>query len=245
MEGCDLQGIEDPPIVFQFWETSMIKPVQWLVRCWVIGLFVFAITGCDVIRFFQPTATPVPTDTPIPPTSTPPPSDTPPPTLTSTPQPTPTLTLMPTLRLPPTAALPTNTLSPDQVIKVYYVNLKEAGQFGCGEELWWLKTSQPISENVAEDIRYALHTILAYHGEFIGELYNPGYASSLSVGSVVQNTDASITVLLSGVYVPTGDYCDGLRFRDQLVQTARQFPGANSVHIFINGTSIGVAIQRK
>jgi hypothetical protein len=223
----------------------MNKGICWLVRSLAIGIILFNITSCDVIRFFQPTQTPVPTDTQIPPSPTPNPTDTPLPTLTFTPPPTPTATLAPTIASPPTAALPTNTLSADEAIKVFYVNLDEPGKFGCGEALWWLKTSMPKSGNHAEDIRYALHTILSYHGEFIGELYNPGYASSLSVGEVVANADGSMTVLLSGTYVPTGDYCDGLRFRDQLIQTVRQFPGIGGVNMFINGTSIGVAIQRK
>jgi hypothetical protein len=209
----------------------------------VIVLLLAGLAGCNFPGQALPSPTPAPTSTPLP-TQTPLPTD--------TPLPSPTFTLVPSV-IPPTAAPPTAipqpptaaaTLSAEQAILVYYINKNETGQFGCGEALWYVKTNQPKSSLVANDIRYALTTILNYHNETIGSLYNPGYASSLAVSNV-ELTSTGVVVSLSGTYNRTKDPCDGRRLIDQLRQTIKQFPGIASIQITINGTPIADVISRK
>jgi hypothetical protein len=214
----------------------------------LIVLLLASLAGCNFPGQAQPSPTPAPTNTALP-TQTPLPTDTP--TLS------PTFTLAPTAipptAIPPKAVPPTAlpqpptaaaTLSAEQAILVYYINQNETGQFGCGEALWYIKTNQPKSSLVANDIRYALTTILNYHSDTIGSLYNPGYASNLAVSNV-ELSSTGVVVSLSGTYNRTKDPCDGRRLIDQLRQTIKQFPGIASIQITINGTPIADVISRK
>ena len=193
----------------------------------------------------QPTATPPPTATPLP-TNTPAPTATATlePTVTFTPPPSATPTL-PQPTVPP--ATPTNaaTLTVDQAILVYYINKDEAGPWGCGEALWYLKTNQPKTAAVKNGIRYTLTTIINYRSDTIGTLYNPGYAASMAVASVEFNSSGTIVVNLTGTWTNTKDKCDGRRFIDQLRQTIRQFAGVSGIVIYLNGTPISDALSRK
>ena len=128
---------------------------------------------------------------------------------------------------------------------MYYFNLEDSGRWGCGEALYWLNTGVRKSGSYEQDIQYAMYRQLAYRGKELGELYNPGYASTLSVSSVEFLPDGTAIVNLSGTYVPGDDPCDGARFRDQLKQVVRQFPLVSKVRILINGVNIGDATSRK
>jgi Sporulation and spore germination len=127
---------------------------------------------------------------------------------------------------------------------VYYINKEEPGRFGCGEALWYIKTKQPKTSAVSSDIQYALNTILSYHSETIGTLYNPGYASNLAVSNV-EVSGNGVVVSLTGTYNRTKDPCDGRRLIDQLRQTIKQFEGISNIQITINGTPIADAVSRK
>jgi len=208
----------------------------------LIALLVINLSGCSLTGQVLPTITPAPTQTSLP-------TDTPPPT--TTPLPSPTFTLEPTVTQPP--ATPTvlpqpptaeATLSADQAILVYYINKNETGPYGCGEALWYIKTKQPKTSNVTNDIRYALNTILTYHSETIGALYNPGYASNLAVGNI-NFLENGVIVSLTGTYNRTKDNCDGRRLIDQLRLTIKQFEGISNIQITINGTPIADVISRK
>ena len=217
----------------------------WSLKLFITSFVMILLTGCSSLPFLQPAPTSTPTITPVPATDTPLPTATFTVTSTATQVPTPTQ-FYPTSTLRPTeTAQPTATADPDDAILIYYINLDQAGRFGCGEALWWLNTGIAKTDSIPNDIEYALYRLLAYRGEFIGSLYNPGYASSLSVSEVEVLPDGTAMVYLSGVYVPTEDYCDGLRFRDQIKETARQFKLINKVRVYINGVSIGDVIDRK
>lgn len=202
----------------------------------LLVLLVINLSGCSLISQVLPTVTPAPTQTPLP-TATPMPSPTFTPEPTAT-QPPATPTAVP---LPPTAEA---TLSADQAILVYYINKNESGPYGCGEALWYIKTKQPKTSNAVNDIRYALNTILTYHSETIGSLYNPGYASNLAVSNVTF-LENGVIVSLTGTYTRTKDNCDGKRLIDQLRMTIKQFEGISNIQITINGTPIADVISRK
>jgi hypothetical protein len=213
-----------------------------LIIAILVGLLLI-LPACAIPGMATPTPkvkyvtwTPKPTDTTAP-TDTPAPTDTAtlPPPATDTPVPPPTEPPAPTVAA---------TVSDENAIRVYYINLEEKGQFGCGEALWYLKTQRAKSGNVPEDVRYALSLILGYHNEKIGILHHPGWASSIGVNNVEQTADGGIVVNLSGTWTPTNDRCDGKRFIDQLRQTIRQF-GVTNIQIFLNGSPIGDAISRK
>jgi hypothetical protein len=205
-------------------------------------LLIISLSGCNFPGQALPTATPAPTVTPAP-TQTPLPTETPPPspTFTQAPSATPPPASPTAPAKPPTSEA---TLTTEQAILVYYINKDENGPFGCGEALWYIKTRQPKTTVVANDIRVALNTILSYHSETIGSLYNPGYASSLGVNNVEVNSNG-VVVSLSGTYNRTKDPCDGRRLIDQLRQTIKQFEGVGNIQITINGTPIGDVISRK
>lgn len=209
-------------------------------------LILIMLTACSSLEFLNPpTATPLPTSTPLPTdTPVPTPTSTPEPTATLPPPPTPTVTIAaPTVPPAPPTAVP--TLSADEAILVYYINKDEAGQFGCGEALWYIKTNQPKSQSIENDIRFALTTILNYHSETIGVLYHAGYASNIAVSSVEYNSSGDMVVNLTGTWTNTSDRCDGRRFIDQLRQTIKQFPGISGIVIYLNGTPISDALSRK
>ncbi|MBN2550816.1 MAG: hypothetical protein JXB15_16750 [Anaerolineales bacterium] len=210
-------------------------------------LILVSLAGCDTLFPAAATATLVPTNTAVPTNTQPPPTDTPMPTATFTeaPTPSPTMTLLPTLTIAPT--VPTSTPEAKNAIVLYYFNLKEKGQYGCNEALWYINTGIAQGENLVEDIKLALRRILSYRGETIGILYNPGYASQLAIGDVIVEPGGPVNVWLTGTWNRTKDPCDGPRLRDQLRVTVRQFPEVKSrpVNIYINGVTIGDVIGRK
>jgi hypothetical protein len=209
----------------------------------LITLLIISLSGCNFPGQALPTPTPAPTNTPLP-TQTPLPTDTPLPSPTFTPEATATQPPPAAPTQPPAPPTTEATLTTEQAILVYYVNKDEKGPFGCGEALWYVKTRQPKSSSVVNDIRYALTTILSYHSEMIGILYNPGYASNLAVSDVTLNGD-SVLVALTGTYEHTKDRCDGRRLIDQLRQTIKQYKSIKNIQITINGTPIADAVSRK
>lgn len=208
----------------------------------IVGM-ILSVNACDAIPFLAPTPTVTATNTPEP-SPTPLPTDTPEPTPTFTLPPPTDTPLPPTPEAPPTLAQPTATLSKDQAVLVYYINKNEKGPYGCGEALWYIKTTFPKTGNIPVDVTNALKTILSYHSETIGILYHPGYASNLAVNNVELN-GGEIRVYLTGEYIKTKDPCDASRFKDQLRFTIKQFPGISSIVIYINGTPIADVMSRK
>ena len=125
----------------------------------------------------------------------------------------PTATLEPTRTSPPTRTpVPTDTATPvatatlgDPII-VYYFNLEQKGQFGCGEALWWARTKQEKTDNIVHDITYALQRLFSYHGEYFGDLYNPYGASTFAVGYIETIDRNEFSVNITGTYVKSKDF---------------------------------------
>jgi|GEM_PF-1253693 len=212
--------------------------IYWLA----IGLIAIGVTACDLLTFMKPAPTATATKT-LTLKITALPSETPVPLPTSTPAPTEPPTQVPTAPTPRPAG-PTATLSKEQAILVYYINKQEKGNFGCGEALWYVKTRNPKTGDIPTDVRAALSTILSFHSETIGVLYNPGYASNIAVGSV-EFSDGKVTVYLTGSYVRTKDKCDPSRFNDQLRFTVKQFPGVKEIVIKLNGAPLADALKKQ
>jgi len=222
---------------------AAMKPLAFKL---VVALFILAnfasLTACSALGGALSTPTPTATNTPKPTRTARP---------TKTPRPTPTFTEMPTAA--PTLAPPSEPAGPKasttpltDPVKVYYIKKDEKGPWGCNEQLYWLNTKIARTGNIVYDVTAALKMILNYHNQSIGGgLYNPGYQSALSVQSVSQQGDGSAVVYLTGTYNKSKDPCDGPRFRDQLKQTVKQFPGVTNVIMYINGTPIGDVLARK
>lgn len=222
----------------------MSNKIRSLIYWLALGLIAISLVACDVLPFMRPAPTPTATKTqPPPPTATTQPSDTPVPPPTFTPLPTEAPTLAPTEPPPPPSG-PKATLSKDEAVLVYYINKDEKGPFGCGEALWYVKTGMRKTGDIPMDVKAALSTILSYHSEKIGILYNPGYASSISVSSV-EFDSGKVTVYLTGDYVRTKDKCDPSRFNDQLRFTIKQFPGVKEINIRLNDAPLADALSRK
>jgi hypothetical protein len=198
------------------------------------------VSGNEVVV----TATSPPaTDTPLPPTATP--------TLAVSSVPTEDISTpgAPPATIAPTtpADIPTATLAPDEAIKVYYFKLDEAGRFGCGEAMYWVKSSQRITESMADNISYGLRFLFSYHQPYFGELYNPYGASDnqFAVGSIEFIDETSVNVYLTGYYNRSDKECDPTRLRDQIKQIILQFQGVNQAFVYLNGVRIEDAFQRK
>ena len=192
------------------------------------------------------TATPPPdTPTPLtPPTATPTPTSEVPDEVTVT-QPESGVTAT---SVPPTAGgVPTATLSPDEAIKVYYFDLDEAGRFGCGEAMYWVKSSQRITDSIPDNISYALRFLFSYHQPYFGTLYNPYGASDnqFAVGRIEAIDEGVYAVYLTGTYERSEKDCDPTRLKDQLIQIATQFDNVRRAVIYLNGVRIEDAFQRK
>ncbi len=214
------------------------RSIYWIA----IGLIAISLVACDILTFMKPAPTATATKT-QPLKITPLPSDTPIPQPTVTPIPTEIPTQPPT-QAPATPAGPAPTLSKEQAILVYYINKEEKGTFGCGEALWYVKTRNPKTGDIPMDVKAALSTILSVHSETIGILYNPGYASNISVSSV-EFSDGRVTVYLTGSYVRTKDRCDASRFNDQLRFTIKQFAGVKEIVIKLNGAPLADALKKQ
>jgi hypothetical protein len=210
---------------------------------WVaLGLITISLVACDVLTFVRPVPTPTATKT-RPPTPTPLPTDTPVPPATFTPLPTEPPTQAPTQPPSPPSG-PTATLSKDEAVLVYYINKNEKGPFGCAESLWYVKTGIRKTGDIPTDVKSALNTILGFHSEKIGILYNPGYASNISVSNV-EFVNGRVTVNLTGDYVRTKDKCDPSRFNDQLRFTIKHFAGVKEIYIRLNGAPLAEALSHK
>jgi hypothetical protein len=207
-----------------------------------LGLIALSLIACNILAFMTPAPTPTATKT-RPPTATTQPSDTPALPASPTPLPTEAPAAVPT-NPPSTPSGPIATLSKDEAVLVYYINKDEKGTFGCGEALWYVKTHIRKTGDIPTDVRAALSTILNFHSEKFGVLYNPAYASSISVSSV-EFDNGKVTVNLTGTYVHTKDKCDSSRFNDQLRFTIKQFAGVKDIYIRLNDAPLVDAMKRK
>ncbi len=191
------------------------------------------------------------TATPLPETPTQAPTDTPMPTPTITVEVTTeisgTQTIPPTPAQPTPAAAVSPTLSPDEAIKVFYFNIEESGRYGCGEAMYWVKSTQPITSNLSNNITYGLRMLFNYHQPYFGELYNAYGASDnqFAVGRIEYLEDGGVNVYLTGTYENSGDPCDPVRLKDQIYRIVTQFPEVIRAYVYLNGTILADALQRK
>jgi hypothetical protein len=198
------------------------------------------VTSYEVVITATPpaeTPTPAPTDTPLP---------TPTATLEATREVTGTQTITPTPAQPTSGAAVSPTLSPDEAIKVFYFNIEESGRYGCGEAMYWVKSNQPITSNTANNITYGLRMLFNYHQPYFGELYNAYGASDnqFAVGHI-EFVENGVNVFLTGTYENSGDPCDAARLKDQIYRIVTQFPDVTRAWVYLNGTILEDALQRK
>lgn len=171
-------------------------------------------------------------DSASPETNAPPPSPTVTPTGTATPFPTRTPTELPSVTpseeatFTPTA---TSTLTQAQGaasgsgIVVYFV-LPGSGPEDCGS-LVPLGTGLAPTGNLEQDVETALDWLFSTNSQYVGDLYNPSYQSSLQVSKVEFNkSSATITINLSGSFTKPKDNCGKSLYRAQVWDTVRQFP---------------------
>lgn len=218
----------------------------------IVILFVLsACSGSSSPETMEITESPVATSTSLPPTETPLP-----PTATATPTVTPSATQTATatdtetpLPSPTATATATGTPTPAPVVGgggvymiKYFVLLDTGGPIGCGDSLIASSTGQISTGNVKEDIKLALNSLFSTGVKYVGDLYNPLYQSKLRVTSVEFKGSGKdeVIVHLTGQFVKPKDPCDKTRYRWQVWETARQFPGIRRVNIRLdNGLLLG------
>ena len=186
------------------------------------------------------------TDTPLPPTATATSTETPTATWTATatrtktPLPSPTVTATATATATVTSA-PVVGGGGVYMIK-YFVLLGTGGPIGCGDSLIASSTGQISTGNVKEDIKISLNSLFSTGVKNVGELYNPLYQSKLRVAGVEFKGSGKDEVIIhmTGQFVKPKDPCDKTRYRWQVWETVRQFPGIRRVNIWLdNGLLLG------
>jgi len=228
-------------------------PKLTLVIFLVILVFVTACSGNPAPVVTEVVETPVatntsppPTDTHLPPTATATSTETPTATWTATatrtetPLPSPTATATATATATVTSA-PVVGGGGVYMIK-YFVLLDTGGPIGCGDSLIASSTGQISTGNVKEDIKIALNSLFSTGVKNVGELYNPLYQSKLRVTGVEFKGSGKDEVIihLTGQFVKPKDPCDKSRYRWQVWETVRQFPGIRRVNIRLdNGLLLG------
>ncbi|GAB4398932.1 MAG: hypothetical protein OHK0052_22160 [Anaerolineales bacterium] len=214
----------------------------------LILLVLLTLTACSSPTGIASNAQPSATFTAQPTTAVPtpiPPSATPvPPSPTFTPQP-PTATVTP---IPPTATAtetPTETPSPTPTfivtpgesneIHIYYVLLNTGGSAACGDSMIAVRTGLLRTGDIAKDVKAGLEVLLRNKNEYFGNLYNPLYASNLSVSEVTfEKSNGYVWIYLYGTLVRSGNSCDNTRIKLQVWQVARQYAGVKKVKVFLN-----------
>lgn len=144
------------------------------------------------------------------------------PTLTTTNTPSPTYTETPILTPTGTPVNGSGVYVPVDAIGFYLTKVGTGGTVGCGDSLVKLSTSSSRSGDTAWDLKIALDAIFSV-GQYVGELYNATYPSSLKVGDVILDSNGTTIVYFKGSYVKPADGCDASRYRAQVWSTALQF----------------------
>ncbi len=138
---------------------------------------------------------------------------------------------------------PSHTPSPTTVpteqnndtVQVYLVAINDRGQqgkeFGCQDSIVPVTISIPPTDDPLRGAIEQLLQIDQTYGDT--DLYNAFYQSKLQIDSV-QVTNGIATIRLSGDFV-IGGVCDEPRIKEQIRETALQFPTVESVRIYING----------
>jgi hypothetical protein len=121
-------------------------------------------------------------------------------------------------------------------------NGKTGKKIGCGDSL------VPVTRDITPTttpLKAALEELLSIKTQTYGEsgLYNALYQADLTVEKATI-THGGAEIALNGTYA-LGGTCDTPRFKEQLVETARQFPSVREVSITLNGKTLDEALSEK
>lgn len=233
----------------------MLRTANYLISLLILASFLSACQGTAPAA--TATASPSPSLAPPMPTAMPPttipsptatvtqistltplPTETPTLTPTSSPSPTPSPTLTPTTSAP---TGPQDTAAGSYILK-YLILQNSGGPVACGDNLIGVSTGQVSTGKAKEDIKLALNSLFSTGVKYSGELYNPLFQSKLRVASVEFDGGQrdEVNIVLIGTFVKPKEACDKLRYRAQVWQTVRQFPGIRRANIRLdNGLLLG------
>jgi hypothetical protein len=118
----------------------------------------------------------------------------------------------------------------------YFILPDTGGPIGCGDNLVASSTGIVSTGNVKEDIKLALNSLFSTGVKYVGGLYNPLYQSKLRVLSVEfkGSKKDEVIIHMTGQFVKPKDPCDKTRYRWQVWETVRQFPGIRRANIWLN-----------
>ena len=216
---------------------------------WVIGLILLVIASCSSPTPIPSTPTlqpPTPSETSLPTeTSTVTPTVLPP-SATPTEEPTFTLTLADTDTPTPTITL---TIDPNflyiplpqassDTVNIFFIKLVTGSS--CNDRVIAVSSGVKKSGDIEPDMKAGLAKLFSYHQKFIGDLYNPLYASSLKIKKVEYISNIGLArVHITGFYKPSDDPCDNLRVKAQIWSTIKQFRGIDQTNIHLNNGNFG------
>ena len=112
---------------------------------------------------------------------------------------------------------------------------------GCGDSLIGQDLPTMLDNTTMQE---AVAAQLAVHDDTVGDnLHNPLSRCDLTVDSVEQGADGTVTVNMSGTVVG-GTICDQIRMRAQLAQCIWQYNGVTDVNLMLNGEDFQTALTR-
>ena len=133
--------------------------------------------------------------------------------------------------------------TPAQIFFILRNDNGESGDLvGCGDSLIGQDLPTTLANTTMQD---ALTAQLAVRDEQVGDqgLYNPLSRCDLTVESVEQADDGTVTVNMSGT-VMGGTICDQIRMRAQIAQCLWQFGGVTDIELFVNNQDFQTALTR-
>jgi hypothetical protein len=123
-------------------------------------------------------------------------------------------------------------------VNIYFIKLVPGGS--CNDRVIAVSSGAKISGDIEPDIKAGLAKLFSYKQKYIGDLYNPIYASSLKIKKVeFDNKIDLVRVFITGTYKPSGDPCDNLRVKAQIWSTIKQFRGVETTNIHLNNGNFG------
>jgi spore germination protein GerM len=157
-------------------------------------------------------------------------------TVTSTPASTPAAT-------PATTATPASNTATTQEVKVYLVAVNDNGKMGkkigCEDSL--VPVTRTIKPTDAP-LKAAIEELLAIPHEFSKQLGNYWWGKNLQLKSV-SISDGVATIYITGEGPFVAGVCDEPRIKEQIEETAKQFPTVKQVKVFVNNRPLAEAIR--
>jgi hypothetical protein len=146
---------------------------------------------------------------------------------------------LPVLTPPPTPTLSPTPTPGTRGVRFYMMVLDTGGPFGCGDSMVYFYTDEPVKGTFEEEVEAAMNALFSIQSEYYFGYYNPVYRSSLRAHEVIMGSNGEVHIKLSGKFAKPRSKCEAQRIRDQVWETAEQFPEIRHAVIWVNNALLG------